>query len=183
VGVNGVTFSNIELMTAVHAAVAKQKMRKQGSNPIPMTFGSREGSLRVLPFLTPPGGGSSGVNYERNNPKITQQIRFVMTRAKPKRHGDVPRNNRKKKQPMEKLILITTLVFAALLIYAAPLHAGPKPKTMPTAQERLPVAVPVPGKPGLVYSPYAKGKIMDVEPFKHGEVVLCPYTARKFRVP
>jgi hypothetical protein len=26
----------------------------------------------------------------------------------------------------------------------------------------------------LVYSPYAKGKIMSVEGYRHGEVVLCP---------
>ncbi len=43
--------------------------------------------------------------------------------------------------------------------------------------------IPVPGKPGLVYSPYAKGKIIDVSPYKHGAVVLCPYSVRMFRVP
>jgi hypothetical protein len=43
--------------------------------------------------------------------------------------------------------------------------------------------IPVPGKPGLVYSPYAKGKIIDVSPYKHGAVVLCPHSVRMFRVP
>ncbi len=43
--------------------------------------------------------------------------------------------------------------------------------------------IPVPGKPGLVYSPYAKGKIIDVSRFKHGDVVFCWYTAKMFRVP
>jgi hypothetical protein len=59
----------------------------------------------------------------------------------------------------------------------------------------LPVAIPVPGKPGLVYSPYAKGKYIAVEGpivvggrtvtirYKHGDVVVCPYTNKKFRVP
>ena len=57
------------------------------------------------------------------------------------------------------------------------------PKPTPTAQEKLPFGIPVPGKPGLVYSPYAKEKIIDVSGYKHGQLVLCPYTARKFRVP
>jgi hypothetical protein len=74
-------------------------------------------------------------------------------------------------------------IFTALLMCAAPLHAGPKAKASPSAQAQLPVGVPVPGKPGLVYSPYAKGKIMNVSIYKHGEVVLCPYTAKPFRVP
>ena len=47
----------------------------------------------------------------------------------------------------------------------------------------MPVGIPVPGKPGLVYSPYAKGKIMNVSIYKRGEVVLCPYTAKPFRAP
>jgi hypothetical protein len=77
------------------------------------------------------------------------------------------------------------LIFAALLICTAPLHAAPTPtpKPKPNAQAQLPVGRPVPGKPGLVYSPYAKGKIMNVSIYKHGEIVLCPYTAKKFRVP
>jgi hypothetical protein len=85
---------------------------------------------------------------------------------------------------VKTLKLITScLVLTASMCFVAPLQAAPKPKPTPTAQEKLPVAVPVPGKPALVYSPYAKGKIMDVSPYKHGEIVLCPYTARKFRVP
>ena len=52
-----------------------------------------------------------------------------------------------------------------------------------TASAQLPVARPVPGAPRLVYSAYAKGKYIDVSIYKHGEVVLCPYTAKKFRVP
>jgi len=85
---------------------------------------------------------------------------------------------------MKTVKLITAcLLMSASICFVAPLQAAPKPKPMPTAQERLPVGVPVPGKPGLVYSPYARGKIMDVEGFKHGTIVMCPYTARKFRVP
>ena len=70
----------------------------------------------------------------------------------------------------------------------------PTPKPAPNAEAHLPVAHSVPGKPGLVYSPYAKGKVIAVAggvmgipnariEFKHGEVVVCPYTGKKFRVP
>jgi hypothetical protein len=85
---------------------------------------------------------------------------------------------------MKTLILITTLIFAALLIYTAPLGAAPNSTSKPRQTEgQLPFGIPVPGKPGLVYSPYAKGKIMSVQGYRHGEVVLCPYTNKKFRVP
>jgi hypothetical protein len=91
----------------------------------------------------------------------------------------------------------TLLIFAALLICTAPLDAAPTPTPKParTAQaEKLPVARPVPDMPGHVYSPYAKGKIIAVAgtvmgnpnariEYKHGEVVVCPYTGKKFRVP
>jgi len=86
--------------------------------------------------------------------------------------------------------------FAALFICAAPVHAAPTPTPKPTrtAQAQLPVARSVPGMPGHVYSPYAKGKIIAVSgsvmghpemriEYKHGEVVVCPYTGKKFRVP
>jgi hypothetical protein len=70
----------------------------------------------------------------------------------------------------------------------------PTPMPAPISQAQLPVARPVPGKSGLVYSPYAKGKIIAVAggvmgipnyriEFKHDEVVVCPYTGKKFRVP
>ena len=86
---------------------------------------------------------------------------------------------------------------AAMLICAAPLNADPTPKPKPkaTGESQLPFGIPVPGKPNLVYSPYAKGKIIDVAPptvvggrtvfirMKRGQVVRCPYTDKMFRVP
>jgi hypothetical protein len=88
------------------------------------------------------------------------------------------------------------ILFAALLICVNPLHADPTPKPKPksTAESQLPVASPVPGMPGHVYSPYAKGKIVAVAgsvmghpnmriEYKHGDVVRCPYTGKLFRVP
>jgi hypothetical protein len=85
---------------------------------------------------------------------------------------------------VKTLKLITScLLLSASMCFVAPLRAAPAPKPPPTAQENLPFGIPVPKHPFLVYSPYAKGKIMDVEGFKHGEVVICPYSARKFRVP
>jgi len=87
---------------------------------------------------------------------------------------------------MKPLFAVFLALFAALLLCADPLHADPtpKPKSGKNAQaQQLPVAVPVPGKPGLVYSPYAKGKMMGVMGYKHGEIALYPYTGKKFRVP
>ena len=46
-----------------------------------------------------------------------------------------------------------------------------------------PYADPVPGKYGRVYSPFAKGKEVDVTEFTPGTLVRCPYTQKIFRVP
>ncbi len=46
-----------------------------------------------------------------------------------------------------------------------------------------PYADPVPGKYGRVYSPFAKGKEVDVTEFPPGTLVRCPYTQKIFRVP
>jgi hypothetical protein len=46
-----------------------------------------------------------------------------------------------------------------------------------------PYADPVPGKYGRVYSPFAKGKEVDVTEFPPGTLVRCPYTQQIFRVP
>lgn len=46
-----------------------------------------------------------------------------------------------------------------------------------------PYADPVPGKYGRVYSPFAKGKEIDVADFPPGTLVRCPYTQKIFRVP
>jgi len=98
---------------------------------------------------------------------------------------------------MKPLFAVLLAVFAAVLICAVPLNADPTPKPKPKAstESQLPVARLVPGNPGHVYSPYAKGKIIDVAPptvvggrtvqvrMKRGQVVLCPYTDKMFRVP
>ena len=54
--------------------------------------------------------------------------------------------------------------------------SGKKPATHPYAD-------PVPGKYGRVYSPFAKGKEVDVTEFPPGTLVRCPYTQKIFRVP
>ena len=46
-----------------------------------------------------------------------------------------------------------------------------------------PYADPVPGKYGRVFSPFAKGKEIDVADFSPGTLVRCPYTQKIFRVP
>jgi hypothetical protein len=49
--------------------------------------------------------------------------------------------------------------------------------------DNRPYADPVPGKYGRVYSPFAKGKEIDVADFPPGTLVRCPYTKQIFRVP
>jgi hypothetical protein len=59
---------------------------------------------------------------------------------------------------------------------AEPLSALPQNVPPKTAE-------PVPGKPGRVFSPYAKGKEVDVTGFESGLEVRCPYSQRVFLVP
>ncbi len=48
----------------------------------------------------------------------------------------------------------------------------------------LPYAVPVPGRPGFVLSPFAQShQLVDVTGIKAGEAVLCPFSGRFFRTP
>jgi autotransporter-associated beta strand protein len=52
------------------------------------------------------------------------------------------------------------------------------------AVEKIPDAKPVPGKPGFVYSPYAKDKgYIDVRGFPPGTEVKDPYSGKSFLVP
>ncbi len=53
----------------------------------------------------------------------------------------------------------------------------------PPAPTQAPFASPVPGKFGHVYSPFAKGKEVDVSGYPPGTEVRCPYTQKIFKVP
>ena len=80
-----------------------QRMRKTRSNLIPITFGSRGGS-EGFAFSHPAGGAGivpPGVNYERNDPKITKhefdegseaKAAWVMCRATTERNNNQIRN-------------------------------------------------------------------------------------------
>ncbi len=50
-------------------------------------------------------------------------------------------------------------------------------------QTQFPVAKPVPGKPGYVYSPYDSGKYVDVSGYTSGSKVKDPYAQKIFIVP
>ncbi|MGK0184347.1 MAG: hypothetical protein ACI9R3_000113 [Verrucomicrobiales bacterium] len=59
----------------------------------------------------------------------------------------------------------------------------PPPKPTPT-QQTLAYGRPVPGKPGMVYSPYSPDAgYVDVRGIAPGTKVKCPYTKKLFRVP
>jgi hypothetical protein len=58
------------------------------------------------------------------------------------------------------------------------------PVSKPVPREDLPYGIPVVGKKGFVYSPYAEDRgLVDVEGMKRGTRVECPYTKKHFRVP
>jgi hypothetical protein len=52
-----------------------------------------------------------------------------------------------------------------------------------TAQSEFPVAKPVPGKPGYVYSPFEPNKYVDVSGYASGSKVKDPYAQKIFVVP
>ncbi len=58
------------------------------------------------------------------------------------------------------------------------------PPAKPSVKDDLPYGIPVVGKPGNVYSPYANDKgYVDVDGLPRGTRVKCPYTSKHFRVP
>ena len=61
--------------------------------------------------------------------------------------------------------------------------AAPEPKTQ--AKDTYPYGLPVPGKDGMVYSPYVEesGKYVDVRNIPAGTLVKDPYSDKFFRVP
>ena len=63
-----------------------------------------------------------------------------------------------------------------------------KPATTSAAakvvDEGIPFGIPIPGRPGLVNSPFAgKLQIVDVSGLKAGQEVKCPFSGKLFRVP
>ena len=66
--------------------------------------------------------------------------------------------------------------------------AAKKPKSATTSpgateQAQFPVAKPVPGKPGYVFSPYDTSKYVDVSGYTSGSKVKDPYAQKIFIVP
>ena len=61
---------------------------------------------------------------------------------------------------------------------------APKPSPKPDTSSAQPTATPVPGQPGMVYSPFdAQKRKVNVDGFPSGSEARCPYTKKIFRVP
>ncbi len=57
-------------------------------------------------------------------------------------------------------------------------------ESTPSSTDSLPFGAPVPGRTGMVTSPYAnKNQLVDVAGMGAGQTVKCPYTGKLFRVP
>ena len=85
---------------------------------------------------------------------------------------------------------------AAAFFVAVPSAAAQTPTPSPTPSQTaagtdaaakrpdIPFGIPVPGKPGYVYSPYAPDSgMVDLHGFHLGQEVRCPYTSKIFLVP
>ena len=74
-----------------------------------------------------------------------------------------------------------------------PAPVSPGPRVVPIEKRRFtaapvgeystPLAVPVPGSPGVVYSPFRRTKYVDVKGLPPGSFAKDPYCGRAFRVP
>ncbi|MBX7207324.1 MAG: hypothetical protein K1X78_03340 [Verrucomicrobiaceae bacterium] len=66
----------------------------------------------------------------------------------------------------------------------SPGKSVPTPKRPVSVPGELPFGTPIPGRPGLVNSPFAgKYQLVDVTGLNAGQEVKCPYTGKLFRVP
>lgn len=77
----------------------------------------------------------------------------------------------------------TTKIF---LVPAEAINVPPVVEPGPAAPHKieLPVAIPVFGKPGFVFSPFTESTVhVDVNGKAPGTVVKCPFSGRQFRVP
>ena len=118
--------------------------------------------------------------------------------AKPKTEPKVEQPKPKAVEPTKPAAPKTTAPEPAKTPAPAPSAPTPAPKkteepkkealktaeTPPAKADDLPYGSIVPGRPGLVNSPYAgKMQLVDVTGLKPGQEVKCPYTGKLFRVP
>ena len=73
---------------------------------------------------------------------------------------------------------------AEAVVSPGPAKPRPTPAKESPAMDALPYGAPVPGRPGMVNSPFAgKEQLVDVTGMAVGDPVKCPYSGKLFRVP
>lgn len=149
-------------------------------------------------------GSPQAVASAASLPEVSRRA-VIPSRPAPVRVQDSPP---KAKEPKTQPVAAAKPPAAAKPEPSAPPAAAPQPKTAasggsakPAPSEtpktepvpppapsavttELPYGVPVPGRPGLVNSPYAgKYQLVDVTGLAPGQEVKCPYSGKLFRVP
>ncbi|MGH8046989.1 MAG: hypothetical protein ACREKL_07060 [Chthoniobacterales bacterium] len=82
---------------------------------------------------------------------------------------------------MKYFLILLAVVCVACSKKEEPAAATPNPT--PSATPATPFAIPVPGKPGYVTSPYSSDGYIDVRGFPKGTEVKDPYSGKIFLVP
>jgi hypothetical protein len=128
--------------------------------------------------VTPPPSAPAKPKAETPKPKVNESAPAKSETPRPKATEPAkPKVSEAPKAPAPKTEAPKT---------EAPKSTSPtsKPADTTAKADELPYGTPVPGRPGLVNSPYAgKMQLVDITGLKPGQEVKCPYTGKLFRVP
>lgn len=124
------------------------------------------------------------VTPKKSESTVVQTPKPVKPLAEPAVAPVKPQLEAKVEQPKPKPVEPAKPEVAKSTPPATKPQADVVPSTVSSKPAERPYGTPVPGRPGLVNSPYAgKMQLVDVTGLKSGQEVKCPYTGKLFRVP